>query len=150
MFCEQCATMTRRLSFDPSAGFGAELFTGSCIWNDECCPRWCIPCSDATRALFHARYCMTVGAPVSPEVQSLWEQTRTEFPDWPLFRPERRSAAIAGDVRRLVEEQLQAECGPILAMMEAEGVRYDPKPLRPPSDQGPVRRFLRWFGGLRR
>lgn len=149
MFCDKCAPWARSLVYDPNARFAAELLSGSCIWADEHTTEWCMDCVGRTRFLFHARYCMTVGEPVTPEAQALWDQAEREFPEWPFFRPERRSAAIADEVRRLVDEFTEAELGPMLALMEAEDALPDPALQRTPAAATGFRRLLSFFGGRR-
>src|SRR5262245_32074278 len=102
-FCDRCAPLARNLGYDPAATFHAEMMSGSCIWSDETCRGWCLRCASATRFLFRARYDMTVGEPVSPDVQDLWDRTAKQFPTWPLFRPERRAPGLATEVRRMVD-----------------------------------------------
>lgn len=148
MFCERCDLLTRRLAYESADRPGAELFSGSCMWADEVCREWCHRCMEETRLLFHARYCMTVGEPVSPEARSLWDQAEKEFPSWPIFLPERRSPEIAVEIRRLVEEMNEREFGPIEAMMRAEeGEPPDPALPRTPAPATGFRRFLRFFRG---
>lgn len=150
MFCERCVPLTHCLSRDPTARPHPELMSGSCIWDDEICRRWCIRCMHRTRLLFHARYCMTVGDPIRPEAQSLWDQAAVEFPDWPIFLPERRSSGIAGEVRRLVDERNERELGALEAMMDEENEPPDPSP-RPDQDTATgLRWLLRIFGGRSR
>ena len=104
LFCERCALLANRLFYSPAARHHAELLSGSCIWDDETARGWCLRCIGLTRILFRARYCMTVGEPVQPDAQILWEQAEREYPNWPLFRPERRADPLADEVRRLVDE----------------------------------------------
>jgi hypothetical protein len=103
MFCERCLPLARSLAYDPAAIPYAELLSGSCIWSDETRRGWCIRCKSATRILFGARYCMTIGEPVISDVLALWESTAGLAPNWPLFRPERRGVGVEAEVRRLVE-----------------------------------------------
>lgn len=148
MFCARCGPLTRRLAYNPADRPGTELFSGSCIWSDEFSREWCVACAQGTRLLFHARYCMTTGEPVGPETASLWDQTERDFPSWPIFRPERRSPEIAGEIRRLVEEMCEREFGPIEAMMLAEEAQPPaPAPQRPPAYARALRRFLRFLAG---
>ncbi len=145
MFCERCSDLTRGMEHDPAAGLFAELLTGSCIWKDEICRQWCFPCQNRTRRLFHARYCMTVGEPVEPEHQSLWDQAERDFPNWPIFRPERRSSAIADQVRRLVEDNFEKCCGDALESMGDEAA--DMRPHRPSAITIGFQRLLRFLRG---
>src|SRR5262249_13971833 len=103
MFCQRCAPLTRRLSYDPAARPRAELMSGSCIWDDEICQEWCIDCIWKTRVVFHLRYSMTVGETIPLDTQELWQQLEREFPNWPLFRSERRSQEVARQVHWMVK-----------------------------------------------
>src|SRR5271163_1706896 len=87
VFCERCATLTRRLTLDPLAEPRAELLTGSCIWMDERCRDWCGECTDNVKELFHLRYQITVGDAVPPEAIAYFLELAKRFPNWPLFRP---------------------------------------------------------------
>jgi hypothetical protein len=104
MFCERCAVMTRTLVFDPAAETRAELMSGSCIWSDETHRDWCAACRGKTREVFHLRYRLTVGEAVPQAAVQYFAQLEYAFPNWPLFRPERRSPEIAERVRHLVNE----------------------------------------------
>jgi hypothetical protein len=115
LFCEHCAPLTRALVYDPLAEPFAELMSGSCWWPDETSREWCINCVWDMRAVFYFRYCMTVGEPIDhPSRERLareaWERLEREFPEWPLFRPERRSPEIADKVRRLVNRANRRAC----------------------------------------
>jgi hypothetical protein len=110
MFCERCAPLTRRLIYDPAAEPHAELMSGSCMWPDEIYRGWCIQCIWKTREWFHLRYQLTVGEPVSVEALERWGQLEQEYPNWPLFRPERRSPELAEKVRRLVHRATRRAC----------------------------------------
>lgn len=110
MFCEQCDPLTRTLTFDPGAEPRAELMSGSCIWADEMHPGWCVPCVWKTREFFHVRYQITVGEPVAPESEAYFRELEQQFPNWPLFRPERRSPEIAERVRRIVRRNSRQAC----------------------------------------
>jgi hypothetical protein len=115
MFCVRCAPIARRLTYDPFA----ELMSGSCIWPDEISREWCIPCKWNTREWFHLRYRITVGEPVSAGELERWQQMEQEYPNWPLFHPERRSSEIAERVRRMVHRANRRACVD-LARMDRE------------------------------
>ena len=102
LFCEQCAPSTRRLTYDQAALPRAELMSGSCMWSDEIAKEWCIECIWRTREVFHLRYSMTVGDAIPPEAMEKWQALEREFPNWPLFRPERRLPELAEQVRHMV------------------------------------------------
>jgi hypothetical protein len=110
MFCEQCAPLTQRLIFDPAAEPRAELMSGSCMWPDEINREWCIQCIWKLREWFHLRYQITVGEPVPAAALERWGQLEQEFPNWPLFRPERRSPEIAERVRQMVHRATRRAC----------------------------------------
>jgi hypothetical protein len=110
VFCKRCATLTRRLTYDPLAEPHAELLTGSCIWTDERCRDWCSACTDKVKELFHLRYQLTVGDSVPPGAVAYFLDLEKQFPNWPLFRPERRSPEIAAKVERMVRHHRQRTC----------------------------------------
>jgi len=110
LFCQRCALLTRRLTHDTAARSRAELLSGSCMWDDEISREWCIQCIWKTREVFRLRYCLTVGETVDPKALEYWQQLEREFPDWPLFRPERRSLEIAQKVRRMIERNTRRAC----------------------------------------
>jgi len=95
------------------------LMSGSCIWPDEISREWCIPCIWKTREWFHLRYRITVGEPVPVGELERWRQLVQEYPNWPLFRPERHSPEIAERIRRLVHRATRRACVE-LARMERE------------------------------
>jgi hypothetical protein len=109
-FFEQCTALTRQLHYDPLAEPRAELLTGSCIWTDERCRDWCGECMDKVKELFHLRYQITVCDSVPPETLAFFLGLEKRFPNWPLFRPERRSPEIAEKVRRMVRHNLKRAC----------------------------------------
>jgi hypothetical protein len=102
MFCQRCTEIIRQLRYDPAAVPFAELLTGSCIWRDEYSWDWCSDCDGTARQLFNLRYRMTVGESLPQEAIEIWKELERVFPDWPLFRPERRSPEIADKVERMV------------------------------------------------
>jgi hypothetical protein len=110
MFCERCAPLTRQLIYDLAAEPHAELMSGSCMWPDEISGEWCIQCIWKAREWFHLRYQLTVGEPVPPEALHAWQQMEREYPNWPLFRLERRSPEIAEQVRRMVHRNRRQAC----------------------------------------
>ena len=110
MFCERCASLTRTLAFDPATEPRAELMSGSCMWADEIHRGWCIQCVWKTREVFHLRYQLTAGEPVPPESVAYFGELEQQFPNWPLFRPERRSPEIAERVRRMVRRNTRQAC----------------------------------------
>lgn len=110
MFCERCAPLTRTLAFDPAAEPRAELMSGSCMWADEIHRDWCIRCVWKTREVFHLRFQITLGEPVPAESEAYFHDLERQFPDWPLFRPERRSPEIAEQLRRTVRRNTRQAC----------------------------------------
>jgi hypothetical protein len=110
VFCERCAALTQRLTYDPLAAPRAELLTGSCIWTDERCREWWSECTDKVKELFHLRYQITVGDSVPSEALAYFLELEKLFPNWPLFRPERRSPEIAEAVRRTVRHNTKRAC----------------------------------------
>jgi hypothetical protein len=63
VFCERCAALTRRLTYDPLAGPHAELLTGSCIWENE-----------ASWSIARTSRCPLFGFPVW---RTCWQQRRS-------------------------------------------------------------------------
>lgn len=112
MFCEHCAPLTRALAYNPAAEPEAELMSGSCWWPDEVNWEWCTACFLDMRTIFHLRHRMTVGEPIDHYAKELetWSRLEQEFPEWPLFRPERRSSEISDKVRRLVHLANRRAC----------------------------------------
>jgi hypothetical protein len=110
MFCERCAPLTRNLTFDTLAEPRAELMSGSCIWADEIHRGWCVQCIWKTREVFNLRYRITVGEPMPPESVAYFRELEQQFPNWPLFRPERRSPEIAARVRQMVRRNMRQAC----------------------------------------
>jgi hypothetical protein len=110
LFCEHCAALTRRLIYDPLAEPRAELLTGSCIWTDERCRGWCSACTAKVKELFHLRYQITVGDSVPAEAIAHFLEFEKRFPDWPFFRPERRSPQIASKIRQMVRHNTKRAC----------------------------------------
>lgn len=104
------APLTCTLTFDPAAVPRAELMSGSCMWTDETHRGWGIRCIWNTRELFHLRYQITVGEPVPPEAVASSHDLEQQFPNWPLFRPERRSPEIAEQVRCMVQRNSRQAC----------------------------------------
>jgi hypothetical protein len=62
------------------------------------------------KELFHLRYQITVGDSVPPEAVTYFVELERQFPNWPFFRPERRSPEIAETVRRMVRHNLKRAC----------------------------------------
>lgn len=110
MFCERCAPLTHALTFDPTAEPRAELMSGSCMWADEIHSSWCIQCVWKTREIFHLRYQITVGEEVPSRSVAYFCELEQQFPNWPLFRPERRSPEIADQVQRMVRRNTRQTC----------------------------------------
>jgi hypothetical protein len=110
MFCDRCAPLTRTLTFDPAAEPQAELMSGSCMWADEIHRDWGIQCIWKTREVFHLRYQITVGEAVKPQSVAYFSDLEQQFPNWPLFRPERRSPEIAERMRRMVRRNTRQAC----------------------------------------
>lgn len=107
LFCSKCAPLASQLAYDPAAESFAEMLSGSLIWRDETARGWCTPCAQATRKVFHLRYCMTVGDPLDPEAVELWQRLEQEFPNWPLFRPDRRSPENGPELRRTIDSKTE-------------------------------------------
>src|SRR5262245_39506528 len=110
MFCQRCAVLTRSLTFDPAAKPRAELLSGSCMWADEIHPDWCTECIWKNREVFHLRYQLTVGELVPVESQAYLRELEDQFPNWPLFRPERRSPEIAKQILHMVRRNTRQAC----------------------------------------
>lgn len=110
MFCERCAPLTRTLTFNPAVEPRAELMSGSCVWADEIHRGWCTQCVWKTREVFHLRYQITVGETVPPEAVAHFRELEQLFPNWPVFRPERRSPEIAERVRLMVRRNRRQAC----------------------------------------
>jgi hypothetical protein len=131
VFCERCAALTRQLQYDPLAEPRAELLTGSCIWTDERCRDWCSECTDKVKELFHLRYQITVGDSVPAAAVAYFLELERRCPNWPFFRPERRSPEIAEKIRRMVRHNTRRACIAIETMdreyrnREADQIQQD-------------------------
>jgi hypothetical protein len=79
------------------------------MWADEINRGWCIQCIWKTREIFHLRFQITVGEQVPVESLAYFRELE-EFPNWPLFRPERRVPEIAEWVRNLVHRNTRQAC----------------------------------------
>jgi hypothetical protein len=62
------------------------------------------------RAWFHFRFQLVVGDPVPAEALAAWRMMQLEYPDWPLFRPERCSSEDPKKVRRMVDRETRKLC----------------------------------------
>lgn len=77
---------------------------------------------------------MTVGEPVSPKSVAYFHELEQQFPNWPLFRPERRSPEIAERMRRMVDRNTRQACIDLKRMAreyrkrQAEGRAQDAEP----------------------
>ena len=110
MFCEKCVALTRQLVYDPAATSSVELLSGALIWSDERSREWCWECVCRVRHWFRLRYEIVVGDPVSDVTMEAWRQLQLEYPNWPLFRPERCSAEDPEKVRRMVYRASRKFC----------------------------------------
>ena len=139
MFCAQCAPLTCTLAFDPFAEPRAELMSGSCMWADEIHRGWCIECIWKTREVFHLRFQMTVGDQVPAESVAYFRELERQFPNWPLFRPERRSPEIAERVRHMVHRNRRQACIDLARMdqeyrrQQSQGQAPDAEPRAAPD-----------------
>jgi hypothetical protein len=80
------------------------------MWPDEISREWCSECIGKMRQWFHLRYQLTVGKPVPVEALEALGHLQQKYPNWPFFRPERRSAEIADRVRRMVHHATRRAC----------------------------------------
>jgi hypothetical protein len=107
------------------------------MWADEIHRNWCIRCVWKTREVFHLRYQITVGEAVAPESMTYFRELEQQFPNWPLFRPERRSPEMAERVRRMVRRNTRQACVDLERLdreyrrQQAEGQAQDAEPGDP-------------------
>ena len=107
-FPEQAIAVLRAARFDPSARPGLELLSGTLIWGDEAYLEFPAVCRHYG--------CMAYWEPVAFRSSLIrgqpdesyrrgWEELERACPEWPGFRPERRSESLRAElVRQLAEE----------------------------------------------
>jgi hypothetical protein len=116
------------LTYDAAAEPRAELMSGSCMWPDEISRDWCIECVWRTREVFHLRYQLTLGEQLPTEAMERWRQLEADYPNWPLFRPERRSPEIAERVRGMVHRAIRRACIELGRMDREHRARHGERP----------------------
>jgi hypothetical protein len=103
LFPEAALAILRQARFDANASHQFEIMSGGFAWSDErlaevapiCTPQdnW------SFRILMGYRASLTRDAP-REELRAPWDQLLRECPDWPGFRPERRSPTLAAELER--------------------------------------------------
>ena len=79
---------------DPDAKRSYELMSGGFVWSDEYPSGFSFATDDsAFRFLVGYRASLIRGAP-REELRSVWDAVLAGYPDWPGFRPERRSTDL--------------------------------------------------------
>src|SRR4051812_29605574 len=107
-FPAEAAAVLQAARYDPAARPGLELLSGSFLWGDECYLKFIAAC--------RARGCLVYWEPVvfrsslimgRPDESSRrgWEELQRACPDWPGFRPERRSESLRAELERQMAEE---------------------------------------------
>jgi hypothetical protein len=96
-----------KLTVDPQARLGYDLFAGGLVWSDER-PEWdeiveengiptVVGLGDF-RALLNHRQSLILGEPAK-RFECLWEEAKRLSPNWPGFLPGRQDSALADEAR---------------------------------------------------
>ena len=103
LFPEAALTILRQARFDANASHHFEIMSGGFSWSDERLLEVANVCmaeeSWAFRILIGYRASLIREAP-QEELRTPWGQLLRECPDWPGFRPERRSPELAAELER--------------------------------------------------
>ncbi|HEY1187730.1 MAG TPA: hypothetical protein VGE74_08735 [Gemmata sp.] len=107
-FPEQAVAVLRAARYDPASRPGLELLSGCLVWDDEgylefvpvCRYHGCTACWEPL--LF--RSSLIRGQP-DENCRRGWEELQRACPDWPGFRPERRSASLRAELERQLAEE---------------------------------------------
>ena len=107
-FPDSAVNVLRATIFDPAARPGLELLSGSLIWDDEryldfvaCCRGG--GCSHYWEPVVF-RTSLILGRP-EDECRPGWEELQRVCPEWPGFRPERRSVSLRGELERQMADE---------------------------------------------
>ena len=107
-FPEQAIAVLQAARFDPTARPSLELLSGSLIWNDEAYLEFPAVCR------YHG--CMVYWEPVvfrsslirgqpDESCRRGWKELQRASPEWPGFRPERRSESLRAELERQLAEE---------------------------------------------
>jgi hypothetical protein len=109
LFPDEALGLLREARHDPEAERGFNKASGAFLWSDELLHRARPLCakggSHAELYLLRYRRSLICGEPIE-EYRRPWDQLRAACPDWPGFRPERSTTALARGQER--ERRLQA------------------------------------------
>jgi hypothetical protein len=107
-FPEEAIAIIRESRWDPDATYELELLSGSFIWSDECYLEFVAACrAKGNRSYWDPvayRASLILGQP-REEYRPGWEELMQHCPDWPGFRPERRSEALRAELERALSEE---------------------------------------------
>jgi hypothetical protein len=96
------------LRYDPQAKRSYELMSGGFVWSDEYPAGFSWGTGDfALRFLVGYRASLVRGAP-REELRSVWDAVLAGCPDWPGFRPERRSTDLVGELDRASKRMMRS------------------------------------------
>jgi hypothetical protein len=95
LFTDRQLAILREARFDPESVREYDLFAGGFYWSDERIEA--VSDSDTYRVILAYRASLSEGAPRN-ELLDTWNQLQRACPDWPGFRRERCSPALANDL----------------------------------------------------
>jgi hypothetical protein len=103
LFPEPALIVLRAARWDSNATHSYEIMSGGFAWSDERLSQAAAVCLEhsnyAVRFVMGYRASLTRGAP-RDELRAPWDQLLRECPEWPGFRPERASSALAAELDR--------------------------------------------------
>jgi hypothetical protein len=98
----------RGVRYDPKAERSYELMSGGFVWSDEYPAGFTFTVGDfAFRFLVGYRASLIRGAP-REELRSVWDAVLAGCPDWPGFRPERRSTDLVTELDRASKRMMRS------------------------------------------
>ena len=107
-FPEEAVAVLRAAQYDPTARPGLEMLSGSFIWDDERYLEFVPVCrAKGCRAYWEPvlfRTSLIKGRP-DETCRRGWEELRRVCPEWPGFRPERRSESLLRELERQLSEE---------------------------------------------
>ena len=107
-FPEQAVAILRSARFDRTARPSVEMMSGSFIWDDEASFEFVAICRHhgcmAYWEPFVFRSSLIRGEPDESSRRG-WEELERACPEWPGFRPERRSESLRLELERQLAEE---------------------------------------------
>src|SRR5262245_41387493 len=108
LFSEAELSLLRGARYDPNAIRHCDLFAGGFFWSDEAIKELAMASDNYLhRYVIYYRSLLSQGK--APTPFPLWDQLLRECPDWPGFRPERRTSELATEYER-VEAEFLDQC----------------------------------------